>query len=223
MISRNGRFDGKNTFTTPKNLAPSTWYAFRVRDFDVQGIICTQWSAWTAFKTAATNQVNIEIDYSGTSVVIGSGLVGVDGTFGAFVQIPANVPPGVYLLRAVQAGATLAQTPITVVGQGQALPPILQIINPDTGLAYLGQAEAIGGYPITVRLQNFQAGQVSLYVDSASGISLGSVTVTGSGPVSAVVTWPLGATGQHNLLAQQQQGNVTASASAAVFGQFPPQ
>ena len=148
MISRNGRFDGKNTFTTPKNLAPSTWYAFRVRDFDVQGIICTQWSAWTAFKTAATNQVNIEIDYSGTSVVIGSGLVGVDGTFGAFVQIPANVPPGVYLLRVVQAGATLAQTPITVVGQGQALPPILQIINPDTGLAYLGQAEAIGGYPI---------------------------------------------------------------------------
>ena len=216
---RNGRFDGQNTFVTPKNLAPSTWYAFRVRDFDVPGIIATDWSAWTAFQTPATSQVDLQLDVSGTSVLVGAGSVGTDGTFSTIAIIPTSVPPGTYVLWAVQGGQQMAQTTITVVAEFQALPPLLQVLNPNTGLAYSGQGIAVGGSTITIRAQHFQPGSVDLYVDSPTGTSVGTVTADSTGAVTAPVMWPYGANGSHNLLAVQGSLNATA----AVFGESPAQ
>jgi hypothetical protein len=96
------------------------------------------------------------------NTVIGVGALLKDGSFKTTVIVPAIVPPGSYVLSAVLAGQLMAQTPVTVVAANAALPPVLQIINPDTGIAFTFPVRVVGGMPVTVRLLNFDNGIADL-------------------------------------------------------------
>jgi hypothetical protein len=215
-LDRHGASDNANGFTV-KNLTPSTSYAFHVRDYDADNLIATDWGPWKVLETQATNQLELVLNFNNT--VIGFGTLQTDGTFSTTVIVPANVPPGNYLISAVLSGQQMAQTPITVIGANQALTPVLQTVDPTTGNAFLSGSVVVGSLPVTVRGLNFQPGNVDLFVDTTSGTSLSSATANGGGTFTKTFPWPFGVTGTHNILAQQN----ALQATAPVFGENLPQ
>jgi hypothetical protein len=217
LIPRHGSFDNANNFTTPKGLTPNASYAFRVRDYDVSSLIATDWSSWLVLTTQPTDQVQLVLSFNNT--VIGFGTLQTDGTFSTTVIVPPSVPAGNYLLTAVLSGQTMAQTPITVVAENQPLAPVLQIVDPNTGIAYTSAAIVVGTLPVTTRGMNFSPGPVDFFVDTISGKSLGAATADQNGAFTVTLTWPTAVTGPHNILAQQG----ILQATAAVFGENVPQ
>lgn len=217
-IQRHGAYDNANTFTA-KPLLPDTLYAFQVRDFDVPGVdlIATQRSAWTYFRTAATDQVQLVLDYNNT--LIGFATLQTNGTFVTTVIVPANVPAGTYVPWAVLAGQKMAQTPITVVAQNSPLAPSLQILDPDTSIPITGAAIVEGMATVRLLGNNYSAGTVDLFVDTASGTSLGSAVADSTGRFTKEVTWPFGVVGSHVIVGKQG----TAQAQVPVFAENPPQ
>ncbi len=209
-------YDNRNTYTQ-KGLTPNTWYAFRVRDYDVANFIATDWSAWTFLQTSATDQVQLALG-DGNNTLIGFATLQTDGTFMTTGIVPQGEPPGTYELLAELSGHRMAQTPITVVAAGQPLQQVLQIINPDTGIAFTGTPGVVGRYPVTVRGSNFSPGTVNLFVDSTSGTTLGQFDHLASDTFTVTVTWPFGITGPHTIVAQQNALQATAS----VYGENPP-
>jgi len=220
---------GNNTFTTPTGLTPGAWYGFKVRDFDVEGFAATGWSVpavppppdpqpsdgvWTFMQTQATDQVELIL-----SSIIGTATLHTDGTFSAPVTIPATVLPGTYELSASLSGQVMAQTPITIIGKGQAPPPVLQVYDPSTGIAYQTAAIVAGGRPVNLRGQNFTPGTVKLWVDSTGGATLGTVTADQNGSFTTQPWWPWNITGAHNVLAEEG----SEQATAPVYAEYPAQ
>ena len=106
-----------------------------------------------------------------------------------------------------------------VVASGTALAPTLQILDPDTGVPVNGTAIVIGGANVRVRGTNFVVGQVDLFVDDASGSTLGVTHANGGGAFTVDVTWPTGVSGPHAVYAQQGSRNATVQ----VYAQSPAQ
>jgi hypothetical protein len=217
LIPRNGSYDNANNYTF-KPLLPNTTYAFRVRDYDLFKLAATDWSKWLPLTTQATDQVEIVLSYQNTT--IGFGQVQSDGSFSTTVIVPAGVPPGTYTLTAVMAGVPMAETQITVVAQGQALTPLLQVVDPNTLIAYSSPAGVVGGVSVTVQGQNYTPGAVDLFLDTAGGVSLGVAHVAANKTeFTFSFQWPEAVAGLHKILAQQG----ALQAFAAVFAQLPPQ
>jgi hypothetical protein len=212
-ITRHGEYDGANTYAA-KNLNPSSWYAFQVRDFDVPGfdLIASERSTWKYLQTAASDQVQLVLDYQNT--VVGFGTMQSDGTFAATVIVPASIPAGTYVLWALLGGQQMAQASFTVVAPNTALQPTLQILS-DTGIPFTGAAIAVDTENLPLRGTNYSPGPVNLFVDSPSGASLGTATADSSGGFTTSVTWPFGVNGPHAVVGQQG----AAEASAQVFAE----
>jgi len=217
-IERHGSYDNADTFTA-KPLLPNTAYAFRVRDFDVPGydVIATLYSDWTYFQTAATDQVELMLDYNGT--VLGFATLQSDGSFVTTVILPPSVPPGTYAVWAVFGGQKMAQAAITVIASNAPLPASLAIVDPKTGFPLPGTPLVGDGLVLHLSGKHFAPGPVGLFVDSPSGKGLGSAVADASGAFGAVVTWPAGVYGGHDIVAQQG----TTAATASVFSEMPPQ
>jgi hypothetical protein len=213
-IVRHGPFDNANVFTA-KGLLPNTPYAFRVRDFDVADFIATDWSAWAVFVTTASDQVQLLLN-DANNTLLGNATVQGDGAFSTTVSIPANVAPGTYLLTALMSGQQMAQTIITVVAGGQALPPTLQVIDPITGIPFQAGIVVIGQF--TVRGANFNPGTVNFFIDTAGGTSLGVTLADANGGFTTNLIWPVGQAGPHKVVAQQG----ALEATFAVFAEDPP-
>jgi hypothetical protein len=214
MISRSGAYDNQNNFTA-KGLAANTAYAFRVRDFDVADFIATRWSEWDPLTTTGSDQVQLLLSYQ--NQVLGNATLQSDGSFSTTVTIPASVPAGTYQISAVSGGRTLAQTPITVVAKGKALAPVLQTINPNSGIANTLTPVIEAGNAELLRGANFNPGLVVLSIETTD-VSLGLAIADSGGAFSATIHWPLNLQGQYNLLAQQG----LLQATAPVYGENPP-
>jgi hypothetical protein len=217
--ARNGRNDNGNNFQTPKNLIPSTWYGFRVRDFDLPNAIATRWSAWTAFQTSATDSVMLRLDYALTSAALGAATLSSSGDFSINVTIPAAVPPGTYPIWASLGGQDMAFAPIRVLAAGATLPASLQLIDALTGNPIVGVARVEESFTYTIQGLSFNPGPVQLFIDSANGASLGQTTADANGYFKTTITWPYSVLGPHNVVAIDQQNQQT---TAAVYGFMLP-
>jgi hypothetical protein len=125
--------------------------------------------------------------------------------------VPASVPSGSYTVTAMLAGQPMAQAPITVLAQGQAPPPVLQVIDPNSNLPFQGTATVVGGVPVDLHGQNFSPGTVNLRVDAIGGTSLGTATADQTGSFTAAPSWPSQATlGAHQILAEAGAQQATA-------------
>jgi hypothetical protein len=223
LVARSGPGDGRNTFTAT-NLSPGTRYAFRIRDYDVSNQAATGWGNWLVLTTTATAQVQLVLsDAAGT--LLGATQVQPDGSVSATITMPAGETPGSYTLWATMDGQHVASTTITVLAEGSHAPAQIEVYNPDTGLTVPAPAGVTGEYQVDLRGYNFEPGPVHLFVDSVAGLSLGSPQVASAaqdpgGQFTAAPTWPNGADGPHNIVAEQA-GSVVAS--IPVYGQNVPQ
>jgi hypothetical protein len=216
LIKRSGSYDNGATFTA-RGLTPDTSYAFRVRDYDAGNQIATDWSRWLVLTTTSSDQVDLTLNDS-ANTVIGNASVQVDGTFASTVNVPAAESPGPYMLRAAMSGLQIAETPITVIGAGEALAPVVQVISGSTGLPFTSSDLLVTWTPIHLRGGNFNAGAVELFIDSATGPSLGTAVADLSGSFTASPLWPFGVTGHRTILARQN----VLQATTIVDAQDPP-
>jgi hypothetical protein len=220
-VMRTNAYDGGNHFTTPANLTPNKSYFFSVRDRDFP-LTCTDFSPPLVIQTAVSDQVRLLLNYNNTSAMVGSATL-MGGNFSAQITIPSTVPPGQHLLRAVT-GSQQASTTIQVLAPGHALSPVLQVLDPNTDIAYTGTPGVEATYTVLVRGTNFLPGTVELFVDSASGQSLGSLTVHNNGMFQGpTLPWPVGVIGNHSIFAREVVNQKTVTVSVAVFAQSPPQ
>jgi hypothetical protein len=225
------RTSSDNTFTAT-GLVAGTEYAFSVRDFDGDGFIATGWSVpaaptppdpqpwdgiWTFLQTQSTDQVDLVLSYQNTD--LGTAALQTDGTFATLVDVPGNVPAGTYMVTAMLAGQPMAQALITVLAVGQTPPPVLQTIDPYSGLPFQGTATVVGGVPVNLRGQNFTAGTVNLWVDAIGGVSLGTATADQTGSFAVAPDWPSGVIGAHQILAEEG----SAQATSPVWAEGPIQ
>lgn len=216
MIKRFGPYDNGATFTA-RGLTPNTSYGFRVRDYDIGNQSATDWSRWLMLTTTSSDQVDLTLNDS-ANTVIGNASVQLDGTFASTVNVPAAESPGPYLLRAAMAGLQIAETPITVIGAGVALAPVVQVISGTTGLPFTSSDEFVNWGPIHLRGGNFSSGAVELSIDSATGPSLGTAVADLSGSFTASPAWPFGVTGNRTIVARQN----VLQATTIVDAQDPP-
>jgi hypothetical protein len=115
-------------------------------------------------------------------------------------------------------GLQIAETPITVIGAGEALAPVVQVISGSTGLPFTSSDLLVTWTPIHLRGGNFNAGAVELFIDSATGPSLGTAVADLSGSFTASPLWPFGVTGHRTILARQN----VLQATTIVDAQDPP-
>jgi hypothetical protein len=143
------------------------------------------------------------------------------GEFVASVQIPANTEPGEYILSAYFMGRTLAGMIIFVLGAGQALPPKITVIDPETNTPFSTIEQS---FLFRLRGEGFAPGPVTVFVDTTSGIILGTVTAGPNGRFEENITWPFGAEiGQRTILAYEVVNGRTLEATVSVLVQRRPQ
>jgi len=213
VIKRN-KDDGLNRYTA-SGLAPSTVYAFRVRDYDAN-FVATQWSDWKAITTQATEELELILSYEDfeTTPLGTVQLAPADGAFSTTVTIPTGLQPGTYIVQAVLADVVLAQASLSVGAAGEPVPPSIVIYDPNTGLPASGVVTVFGNPSLYLRGHGFTpGGQVELYVDTAQGISLATWPVRAwpRGSFLATVPWPAVTDGPHQILAMQATLTATAS------------
>jgi hypothetical protein len=224
VYSRHVGDDG-NVFTTPAKmiLSPSTWYGFRARDYDVPNLVATDWSAWFALQTAASDQVELKLYYANTSSVVGAGVLDAQGNLAAVISIPAAVPPSPpnqpYMLWAEQGGQQLAYTVLNVVASNAAIPAVLEVLNPNTKAPFPGLASVEVGFSVAMTGAGFAPGPLTLAIDAVGGAVLATPTVAADGTFQTSAVWP-NVAGSHSIIARDSKG---AQASGAVFAQLPAQ
>jgi hypothetical protein len=206
-------WDGKNTFLATK-LSPDTVYTFRVIDHD--SVTCTKPGVLNV-KTEHSQQLTLFLDY-GVSKAVGTAQIGVDGSFSATITVPAQVPAGTHRLWTKTQTGKVVETTITVVGAKQNLQPLVMVIDPTTGAALKNPA-VVETRKYTVRGEGFSPGRVDLYVDSAKGKKLASVTADANGTFTATFVWPSGVRGNHQVMALEVIKGQKIQASAGVNGQ----
>ena len=217
-IGRTGPSDNANVFTVGTDgqpLIPSTSYAFRVRDYDVDNLVATAWGPWASLMTTPTDEVELVLDYESTTV--GTTTLEPGGGFSTTIEVPASVPPGTYALRAMLSGHELAQTTITVIAEHDELPANLQFVDPGNGVPYGGTVLLVVPTQATVAGTNFRPGHVGLFIDSASGTMLGETTAGFDGSFSFTLAWPPYVVGAHSVWAQQAADH----AYAPLYAEMP--
>ena len=203
-ISRNGN-DGKNLYIA-SNLAPNSTYDFSVRDQD----FLTETPFSPPFPATTTTTDLIEFYLVAVPVVpggqqwpVGSTSLTTTGSFSAPITIlagPTGPPAGMYNLVAALMGTQLATTPLQVLGVGQPLQPIIQVEDappnspPDPAPIYEGST-------FTLSFTGFQPGTVSVFLNSAAGLLIGTTTSSGTNTFIATFTCPTNV-GPHNVYAQ---------------------
>jgi hypothetical protein len=215
--------DGQNNFIA-SGLKPGTSYRFRVRDCDK--LTCSQWTdPPVTITTQASNQVTLLIDFDSKSNSVGSVVLGGSDSFSTMIVVPANAPAGNLKIWAELAGSEVASTTITVLAAGQVTQTTLAIIQPATG-AVLQSPAIEATFPLTVRGEGFQPGDVLISIDGNQ--NLGNLVVDSSGIFIGTFTWPTGFNGNHMVKALQLTGNILSgntsllTASAPVLGEGLP-
>lgn len=144
-------------------------------------------------------------------VRLGTATISAQGTFSKTVTIPATTAPGNDTILAT-AGTAQAQTAIQVLAAGA---PATLVVS------WQGQQFTIvdTDYPFTLSGTGLAPGSATVYLDSATGLQIGTVTVGGDGTFSQnfqINSDQLGNhLGQHAIVAVQN-GNVVASVTVTV-------
>jgi hypothetical protein len=166
------------------NLTPATAYRFRVRDCDA--LTCSPWSEPVTLTTAANAGPGaVALTLDGAS--LGTATVAAQGTFDADVVIPAGTAAGNRTIRAVS-GAATADTSLQVTaagGGGQATIVLTGSFFGDRGcptraLPDSSQAVTIDD-TFSLYGTRFAPGPVTLHLDSATGMALGTATAGADG------------------------------------------
>jgi hypothetical protein len=123
----------------------------------------------------------------------------------------ANLPAG--------GSGQQASTAVTVIGTGQNLQPVIQVIDPQTNQVYTSAEE---GTAFTLRGSGFSAGQVNLTLDTASGQALGFASAGADGTFQVKLTMPMGTTGNRTLVATESVNGQSIQATDNVFVQMLP-
>lgn len=222
-IPRTGASDGKNLITV-KSLTPGASYSFAIQDQD--SFTETPFtSPAVTFTTTSTEQVYFVLSLTSETWAVGSTNLTDNGTISGSVSLPATLAAGVYTLTATVGGAPLAQTALQIVAAGGQVPPTITIqgslINPTTGKPFA--YPIILGQSFTVNFLGFDAGSISLYLDSSGGTLLGTATSTGPALFSSTFTSPTSGVsiGDHVLFAQG--ASPTQTATAPIYLEMPPQ
>ena len=196
-------------------LNPATAYQFRARDCDA--LTCSPWSAALRLTTEATGmdkgKVVLSLDSASrvgdTGTVLGTATVGTDGTFKANVIIPAGTSAGMHTIYAVSGDIT-AQTGFQVsaggAGGSKATIVLTGSFFGDVGCPMRPLpnplAEIEGPFPIFGA--GFAPGTVTIHLDTATGLSLGTATVKPDGTFCQDFTGPpASGLGDHTLVAVQ--------------------
>jgi hypothetical protein len=202
------------------NLKPSTQYEFMVRDCD--NVTCSQYSNPLMVTTGSDtgNQVTVYLDSVSAANSIGTALPDPSGAFSQGFAIPAGTKAGQHTLIAAGGSNQQAQpVTITVLGANQAASAELDMVDPNSNARTQSMEES---YSYTADGSYFTSGgQVSVYLDTASGKALATATVAADGTFSAKITAPSGA-GSHSVLAVETVNGQTTQASASVYIQALP-
>lgn len=221
QASNNTVFNGNRYVMT--NLNGGAAYQFQVRECDTW--TCSGWSNVLNLTTQPTNVVDILLDYTptppGSSQIVGNATL-AGSSFSSVVTIPPEATPGIHRLWAQLAGASLAETTLTVLAPSEALAPSLVVINPTTNQV-MQNPGVVETYPFTVRGENFIPGNYRFYIDNTSGQQLGVTWLAASsgGKLTMVLTWPRGVYGSHNVIAYNFYKRQT-EASVSVMGTMLP-
>jgi len=214
-LQRGGLDPGSSIAIT--GVAPNTTYQVRVRDCDQ--LTCSDWSAPLVITTTASDEVDVRFFTGSNSVLLGKTTLATNGTFSLPVTIPSGTSAGAHILRATVGGQS-ADASITVLGAGQTVHPVLEVINPDTGAVMQLPTRVIATYKVDLRGEGFAPGQVSIATDS--GQQLGTVTAGPNGMFSITVVWPRGVIGSHQIIGSEVVNGTPVQAKAGVFAEALP-
>jgi hypothetical protein len=119
------------------------------------------------------------------------------------------------------AGATEATTNLILVAAGQALSPVIELV--DAAGNPLGADVFIEGSPANVLGEDFSPNTtVTLSFDTTSGQALGTATTDANGSFTTTVNLPGDQTGNHSIVAAETVNGTTSEASAPLFLEIPP-
>jgi hypothetical protein len=140
---------------------------------------------------------------------VGSGVITDQGTFLTTITIPANAAPGDHRLQAID-GTTVAQTMITI---SSAAPPggssnasimMVGVLHGETGCPNHSISSTQADASFMLFGTGFEAGGVSVRLDSANGLLVGSAVAQGNGTFcQQMVGVPTSQAGNHKLVAVQ--------------------
>lgn len=197
------------------NLTPNTTYQFRARDCDT--VTCSPWSPTLRMTTAkvdpAKGRVVLTLD-GGTPV--GAATINAQGTFTTSITIPAGTSPGAHALRAVASDAK-AEVAIQVAtssptGVSRASIMMVGLLRGETGCPNHPIRSTQTDDTFVLFGAGFAAGPVTIRLDTATGVSLGTATVRPDGSIcQRMQSAPGNKAGAHKLVAVQN-GAVVAQA-----------
>lgn len=201
------------------NLQPGAAYQFQVQDCDA--LTCSAPSAVLTVTTAGAGSDQVAFYLDGDAqhpLAEPPTTVAADGSFSARVTIPSSATTGSHVLSAAVNGET-ATLPITVVGAGESLPPVLRAIDE------LNEQElrAVAGGQVTLQGANFAPGEVSLSVSSPKVEALGTATVAADGSFQSTIFLPYDVIGQVTITASQKGQGKTVKAMTTLSVEAAPQ
>jgi len=195
-----------STSFSATSLTPFTAYQFSARSCDA--VTCSLWSRPISVRTGRSNpdqgKVVLTLDLA---TQVGSGVITDRGTFAANITIPANTAPGNHRLRAAN-GATVAQTTITITGVappgGRASIMMVGVLQGETGCPNHPIRSTQAGANFMLFGAGFKLGAVSVRLDTANGLVVGSAVAQGNGTFCQKLAGvPVSQAGNHKLIAVQ--------------------
>ena len=197
------------------NLVPNTAYQFRARDCDT--LTCSPWSPTLRVTTAkvdpAKGRVILTLD-GGTP--LGAATINAQGTFTTSITIPAGTSPGAHALRAVasdaKADVTIQVATSSPAGVSKASIMMVGLLRGETGCPNHPIRSTQTDDTFVLFGAGFAAGPVTIRLDTATGVSLGTATVRPDGSIcQRMQSAPGNKAGAHKLVAVQN-GAVVAQA-----------
>lgn len=170
-----------------KQLQPATTYQFRARDCDA--VTCSPWSDAVELGTGSVsaNAGAVVLTLDG-GIILGTATVTAEGTFVAAVTIPADTQAGSHTMQAVS-GSAQAQVGVEVAnpntGGGTATIVLTGSYFGETGCPthplpdYAQKITTDETFPLFGA--GFAPGAVTLYLDTAGGLDLGTAPVGADG------------------------------------------
>jgi hypothetical protein len=200
--------DSCNTDDPLSNLTPGTTYQFQARDCDDS--TCSQWTAPFNLTTASASDAGMggDIPLTLDGAPLGTTKAGADGRFDKDVVIPAGTAPGNHKLRATSGHLTPETgVQVTAATGGNTTMILTGTFYGDRGcpMRPLTDKAIQMESPFSVFGAGFTPGTMTLHLDSATGIGLGSATVGADGTFcnDAFQGPPSSQLGDHTLVAVQ--------------------
>jgi hypothetical protein len=187
-------------------LTPFTAYQFSARNCDV--ITCSLWSRTARVRTGKVNpnqgKVLLTLD-QGTPV--GTAFITDRGTFAANIAIPANAAPGNHKLQAangpVVAHTTIAVIPVASPGARASI-MMVGVLQGESGCPSHPISSTQAGADFMLFGSGFQAGAVSVHLDTAAGLVVGNAVTQANGTFcQKMLGVPASQAGNHRLVAVQ--------------------